>query len=551
MFSFDNTHIFTGYLKQLLASTYIPDCKIYTREFADYYEKHQVEDPRVVESFDTLHENRKYSRVSYLRDNSLLNYFYNIHDGKFEGRPSWRRLSKTLYMEGESIIGLTKTLKSYGNTYDRKTHEYLGEYLRFVRDYYNVNLMSLYNCFSNRIINNLYFSADATSIGFKQNDGTTKIQKYPKLEFSSYDSRYKIYALPVKLFSTYTIAIDSAQGVELFCGFYNTKLDGSRRASNLIQRTYRKINKTNFNRPFVYDALDSCYWNFSVDTADIKDIDSKKAKFETAFLTDYFITRWDILEKESDLKLFIKVPSSCKSSITVLEGNYLTFNDFSYTPAAVKKDPKSHKAVIWNYNQNTWVTNFQKNTSKNIIKTINPSTSQVEETIVTQQLPDLNDRVFKPISRIQLLAYNTGESYPFADRLVEYLTRSAITSEDEINDNIKRAQKVMESNGYFFKIPGIWEPKMQKIAYDYVMNTGPILAIDDVLVDQGLGKHPTLGHNTKSTLFDILGYIDKDVEKWYASWKLDTKKSGAVTKTVSTVVDTIQTVDIYNGLYDI
>ena len=160
---------------------------------------------------------------------------------------------------------------------------------------------------------------------------------------------------------------------------------------------------------------------------------------------------------------------------------------------------------------------------------------------------------FTPISKLQLLAFNTGESYPFADRLVEYLSNSAVTPIDEIPDNIKRAQKVMSNNQHNFKIDGLWEDKMQKIVYDYLISSGPIEAVkigeDTKLVDRRRGYHRRLGHTSKSTLYDVTGYVDKDAEKWYASWAVDDSKEQMRDK--AQVTDSIQNVDIYNGMFDI
>ena len=100
---------------------------------------------------------------------------------------------------------------------------------------------------------------------------------------------------------------------------------------------------------------------------------------------------------------------------------------------------------------------------------------------------DLNDYTFKPISRLQLLAINTGESHPFADRLIEYLGGSAITSIDEIPDNIKRIQRVMKENKNYFKIEGLWEDKMQNILYDYMVCSGPIVVNGGLLEDKRQG----------------------------------------------------------------
>jgi hypothetical protein len=108
----------------------------------------------------------------------------------------------------------------------------------------------------------------------------------------------------------------------------------------------------------------------------------------------------------------------------------------------------------------------------------------------------------------------------------------------------------MEYNNNYFAIEGLWEPKMQNIIYDYLIHSGPIEVKDGVLRDRhsgpnpkNYGYHPRLGHTNKSTLYDVLGYVDKDAEKWYSCWK---NENG-----VAVVKDNIQNVDIYNGLYDI
>ena len=575
MFKFDNTHIFTGYLKQLLSSVNIPMCRIYTKDFAEHLVRYGKEDPRVIESFDpaayvgdvvNISKQRIATRVNYLKANELYNYFWEYSQNSQElghKNSTWKRASTIYYNSDKNIPGLTRVLNSPGNVYDTTTHEYLGDYLRFMRDYYNINLMSLYNCFNNKICNNIYYkhtlkTIDTTvsnnisteeyadySSQIDESDSKVHISiknvknteaalsknevKYKNSYsiFDSQDSKYRIYAFPVKLFYDYTIAIDCSAGIEMFCGLYTSSLETTDKGIDLITKTYKKINKTLFNQPFLYDALNVKYWNFSTDTP-LVNIEKSSNRYPR-FVTDNNITRWDIANREQDLKLFIKVPAYCKSSIVVLEGDFRHFNDTRYAPPGIynpdgtvfdeKIDNKelSKTRTTWEYKQNHSILNFNN---------VNTQESK-----------------FTPIGKLQLLAFNTGESYPFADRLVEYLCNSAITPIDEIADNIKRAQRVMSQNNHYFKIEGIWEDKMQKIIYDYMINAGPIKVENEQLIDKRIGYHPRLGYSSRSTLYDVLGYVDKDAEKWYASWINKNNQA--------TVQDTIQNVDIYDGLYDI
>lgn len=803
MFKFNNTHIFTGYLKQKLSSVYIPTCKVYTREFAAHKNRTGNEDPRVIESIDNTWYNKEDCkvavRVPYLRNNEVYNYFAEhpnrtLPTNKAKG---WVRANNLYYESDTFVPGLTRKLQSAGRFYDTATHEYLGEYLRFVRDYHGVNLMSLYNCFNNTLCNNLNLSfySDIRKYDIEQ-------QNKPKedVEFVSQDTKYKIYAIPVKMFADYTIAIDSTQGVEICCGLYNKHVyyPNDTLADTKTQRfgtkTYLKVGKSMFSRPFLFDKLNVKYWPAETGLKTVE-VDGKlENRVDTS---NKLLTRWDIANRERDLRMFIKVPVSCKSSIVVLEGDYRYYNDVLYTPnpeanltmegccvgrrydtsegnlgkylldadgnektwCITGKEPiglKKYQLSDWRFahsgkgslwegeegvehqpnilvpslyfvdkpeDMNVWVrdeltpppfseeancceistaaelafvvlnkgqvTIIDEENNARVIRAfklvndiylndptkinwdtgelIDPSSGyqirnwfsrnaddkdggfagvldgnghtiyglyfkctdpvesytglipliDADDTTTLKNiglnyvylcgstyasafvggvstskvpldrwkyrqnhsavnLPQLKDHEaaikeahkdkplsaaqlaemrqqfksaindtcsFKPISKLQLLAFNTGESHPFADRLIEYLIGSVITPMDEIPDNIKRAQKVMKQNSHNFKIEGLWENKMQKILYDYVMNAGPIEIVDDKLVDKRSGYQSRLGHTHKSTIYDILGYVDKDTEKWYASSKQGKNKK--------VIQETISTVDIYDGLYDI
>lgn len=740
MLRFDNSHIFTGYLKQKLSSVNIPICKIYTSENEKYFIEHGVEDPRIVESLDTIvytdADKQLATRINYLRGNEVFNY-YNDNSRKLNknNKTGWSRANLLFYDSSKNTPGLTKTLKSQGTRYDKATHEYLGDYLRFLRDYHGINLMSMYNCFSNTLCNNV-------NIKIPHNN--------KEAEFSSYDSKYRIYAFPVKLFSKYTIAIDSHHGIEVFCGLYNSRLynpssaDKIRKDKQLGSMTYLKTGKLSFNQPIIFDKLCVENWGYEREVSEVSDRET--------ILNTKVITRWDILNREQDLKMFIKVPVSCRSSIVVLEGDYRNYNNARYIlnpetniamtgcslgDSANTYLPETTSSTVKGYQISNWQFGYRDTTTANkvgdeqfgwIIPSINytevPSDAEIwdgvsykkpeyseefdgcliktgaelafviankgkvlvdtgeteklvsyfrlandiylndtskidwktgnvlddeyvprqwfyateeernqidattgkvpsfsgaidgnghiifglyikhnntsithggliplidgdsrttlknlglsciyvncihslgfvgsatpsvvtndtwryeqNHSIVNMGFSDrqiLNDVTgFRPISKLQLLEFNTGESFPFADRLLEYLCGSAITPMDEIPDNIKRAQQVMEHNGHRFKIKGLWEDKMQKIVYDYVMGSGPIETVGDKKVDRRLGYHPSLGHRNKSTVYDILGYVDKDAEKWYA---------GTTKKNKVAVRETIQHADIYNGLYDL
>ena len=173
------------------------------------------------------------------------------------GERTNKKISPIYYNYGNKLLNYTKRLILKNNVYDSYTHEYLGDYLRFQRDYNNLNLMPLYNCFSNRACENLKISGEITEVITKGTKRENRVVTEHKTNFifDTKDTNYKIYMVPVKLFQNYTIAIDSNQPIEMCCGIYNNYQDTRDKFENLPKLTYQKINQSQFTKPFLYTKL--------------------------------------------------------------------------------------------------------------------------------------------------------------------------------------------------------------------------------------------------------------------------------------------------------
>lgn len=205
MEKFNNTTLFTGYLKQLLHDFNLPKIKVYTKKYRKYFEAEGKESPEIIETRTTHVDNalklNHLRYVPYIKDDVIQEYI----DGEWKivGTGDAKAGHAHHYTYGKKMLNYTKTLKINNNIYDSYTHEYLGDYLRFKRDYQNIDLMPLYNCFSDRLCPS-----------YTKKISTSKIST--TISTTDPDSKdYKIYMLPIKLFQQYTIAIDCDTGVEL------------------------------------------------------------------------------------------------------------------------------------------------------------------------------------------------------------------------------------------------------------------------------------------------------------------------------------------------
>jgi hypothetical protein len=428
MHEFGSSGLVTGYIKQLLATFELPTARVYTEDFDRYFERHHIESPYVIESFDGLDTNipnlgeADYDNltkaqslqvdekllVPYLKDGKvqfLLGGYYTSDNtfvpGKWQSMDLDANKSQggvwNIYNRGATYLNHTKKLQLRNNVYDSYTHEYLGNYLRFLRDYDNLDLMSLYNCFSNKLC------STASGLDIKVIEGDSKYGY-----FNALDPNYKIYLIPVKLFKNYTIAIESAAPVEMCCGIYNNKLNIIKdEYKELLKRTYKRVPMARFNYPFLYSALSELAPKTLSKFPSLAEIEqhSKDRKF---------LAR--IADREPNLVLMLKVHKDVASTIVILEGNYLNWND-----------------TASDFILNTNINDFKE---KKI-------TLQHNHTVLTNEAI-YSDLPLALIAPLQLLQLNTGKQIPFADKLLEYLLDMCITGgQDEPRENVLMAQYLL------------------------------------------------------------------------------------------------------------
>lgn len=339
-------------------------------------------------------------------------------------------LSKvTDYQYGRKYVNLTRNLEPRGTLYDSYTHEYLGDYLRFCRDFSGIDLMSMYNCFCGDTAKNVSLSFDVSDTI----DSSNKITA----SFDSSDSSSVLYVVPIRFGQQYTIGIDCAATIEVVACFYE---DGSVTEFNdglsiaLCKGTYARHSGNALSKPFLYSKA--------------------KDYFDGENVNDRF------MRSERSLVLLIKAPASNESSLTVLEGDFVKCSALSFS-----KRGQEPTFVVRNYDSS---------------------------------LKD-KERDARPYySKLQLLTVNDGETHPFADKLIDYLVGNVITPMDGISDNIRRLQKSVinrfDETYSHARLPGAWEGVLRDYAYDLAKSRGAL-----------------------ASSFDVLGYVDKDVEGLFGS----------------------------------
>lgn len=136
MFKYNSTSQVALYIQHLLRTTALPGCPTINPFNAE----------AVMSS----------NRPTYLKGSQ---FYRTTKEEVIEGENTVTKYttdaSRREWTFGELIPNLTSVYSSSQNYYSTEVHERLGEYLRTYRDYYGIDLMNFYNCYSGREVSNI------------------------------------------------------------------------------------------------------------------------------------------------------------------------------------------------------------------------------------------------------------------------------------------------------------------------------------------------------------------------------------------------------------
>ena len=239
----------------------------------------------------------------YITDCNIVKANHITDDEAFQFDPDNFSSQLTIispYKFDSSYPGLTSTYSSINDGYDSKTHYYLGNYLRCIRDLHDINLMPFYNCYNGEYVTDIFINTSTTTTKAVDDSGNETevttinhniIQSDPNVRGK------KVISIPVKFGETYSIFIDCSTQVEIMCGFYGNKGYISPTQTSAVEikteNKYASLRYTSFRDGFTYTT--------------------PKPEKSTYPYTRFF-------------RMFIQLPLNTESSIVVLEGDYTTKN---------------------------------------------------------------------------------------------------------------------------------------------------------------------------------------------------------------------------------
>lgn len=431
MQQFNKISVYSNVIKNLLASTYLPLVRS-VRE-GDYI----CEGNLYILRCEVI----KCTSSGYIGYKGFINnvtpadweYVQEFHFGDKDGKLSTNYISNA---EG----------------YDYKTHERFGQYLRNLRDMYGLNLMPLYNCFSNQPLEN-------------------HIIRNNMVEHTSADNNTKIYKIPIRFNQDYTLCIENLGKTTIAPAFirYNTLLaENNTIYGNGIDMTNQYISLHNGDNISTY-----------INTSFKKPI---KFRFNNRPETkSYSIQSYDYIESDDGYPILPK-PTKVSYEITPeVVSQYDKIEDHLYVLIQVPK--------VFNQNIVLLEGDYTHLESQKIV-----------DYLKIERLPDfLYDKYY--IHDLNLMSSTSKEPRPFSPILVEFILWNAISTLDTINNDLDRlsislgSQYIPRSDDIKGELPNFWVPRYRQLVSDFIYGDTHGVVQDN------------LGYVTK----DVEKYIESDV----------------------------------------
>lgn len=159
----------SNFIKQLLNTTYLPVI-------------------RTVQAGDYIIEGRQYIYHCDIIECKSSGYILPYNNANLTPKASFIPVGE--YSFGDRNNKLCTNFLSNTAGYDSLTHQRLGSYLRALRDMYGLNLMPLYNCFSNNPFSGHHIDKD-------------------KIVKTAAEYHTKIYKVPIRFNTDYTICMEN------------------------------------------------------------------------------------------------------------------------------------------------------------------------------------------------------------------------------------------------------------------------------------------------------------------------------------------------------
>lgn len=462
------------FIKDKLKSEYIPTVRVFNSEI-------NIQ-PEFKISSDLITENNPQDVISnennykYFKDENII-YNNTIQVCKEENNIVVPKYIKR-YNFGKFYPNITTNFISNKNYYDSDLHEYLGRYLRAYRDFYGIDVMNFYNCFSNRFISSYTLPIRLYEIPYSlttKNPNPAALSDNEKIKLglggNRNDPQYKLIAFPILFDTEYTIKFytTNVNEVQYQAVWFNGETPlGAVEIEDGIN-SGDEINIDNVNPKIYIEQMVSTF-TIKIGSRSAIELYYEESKVENEYNKGNLIVEYgtdrtikNAISKQKNLYIFMKFPSSFSSPIVVLE------------------QPKFTHAL-------------------------------------NNELLDL------PTTE--------NEQVAFSDTLLEYLTNSVISPADPIHKNTYRIQQKLLQNN-FYKKYGVGGPNYEGVDipnYKFsngIFDAGVHQIIYKAFFDVGIakikneeGREIPVKDGTVNSYYpkgyeklpNFIGFVDKNVE---------------------------------------